>query len=270
MDTRSAGDRHGRPWRAAGVLLVALLTLGGTAMLTAGLKPAPAQPPQPVDVVTGDEPAPTGEPAVGGESAADAEPEAAPGSAAGPDWASGWSETGPPPTPGATPPSTGPAAPSPAAPAPLPRSEPVKITIPKIKVNAKIMSVGLHADGTVEVPSLKQAHLAGWYRLGVSPGEIGNAVVVGHVDSAAMGPAVFFRLGALKKADQVQVTRTDGSVVRFAVDTVKSYPKTAFPAELVYGSSDSARLQVVTCGGVFDKKKGSYPNNIVVSATRIP
>ncbi|MEO3746328.1 class F sortase [Plantactinospora sp. B5E13] len=260
VDTGSAGGRHGRPWRAAGVLLVALLALGGTATLTAGLNPAPAQPPQPADVVTGAALDPT--PELGEESGVDVEP----GPEPEPDWASGWTESGP--TPGQATPPTGPGRPSPTGPAPLPRSEPVKITIPKIKVNATIISVGLNADGTVQVPSLKQAHLAGWYKVGVSPGEIGNAVVVGHVDSAAMGPAVFFRLGALKPGDRIQVTRADGSVVRFAVDTVRSYPKTAFPAELVYGSSDDARLQVVTCGGVFDRKKGSYPNNIVVSATR--
>ncbi|MFC6022359.1 class F sortase [Plantactinospora solaniradicis] len=261
---RAAGGRHGQPWRAAGVVLVALLALSGTALVATGLNPAPAQPPQP----------------------ADSEPELAPE----PDWASGselgpelGSEPGPElgpelesatPTPSTT---TGPARTRPPArasvtpaPAALPRSEPTKIAIPKIKVNAKIISVGLNGDGTVQVPSLKQAQLAGWYKVGASPGEIGNAVVVGHVDSAAMGPAVFFKLGALKRGDELRVTRKDGKVVRFSVDTVKSYPKTAFPAELVYGAADTARLQVVTCGGRFDRKKGSYPNNIVVSATRIP
>jgi sortase (surface protein transpeptidase) len=156
------------------------------------------------------------------------------------------------------------------APAGLSRSEPTKIAIPKIQVNAKIIAVGLNEDGTIQVPPLKQAQLAGWYRMGVSPGEVGNAVVVGHVDSAAMGPAVFFKLGLLKRGDEVQVSRKDGKVVRFRVDAVKSYPKTKFPSELVYGSADTARLQVVTCGGKFDRKKRSYPDNIVVSATRLP
>jgi sortase (surface protein transpeptidase) len=249
---RGAGGRHGKPWRAAGVVLVALLTLSGTALVATGLNPAPAQPPQPVD----------------------SEPETAPE----PDWATG-SDLGselesatPAPSTTAGPARTRPPARASMTPAPvaLPRSEPTKIEIPKIKVNAKIVSVGLNGDGTVQVPPLKQAQLAGWYKVGASPGEIGNAVVVGHVDSAAMGPAVFFKLGALKRGDELRVTRKDGKTVRFRVDTVKSYPKTAFPAELVYGAADTARLQVVTCGGKFDRKKGSYPNNIVVSATRIP
>ena len=234
--TSGAGGRRGEPWRAAGVVLVALLALTGTALLGAGLNPAPAQPPQPV-----------------GEAPADPES----------DWAA--------PTPSASAGSARPGtpAPKPSAAVAMPRSEPTGIAIPKIKVNAKIMSLGLNADGTVQVPPLKQAKQAGWYRLGPTPGEIGNAVIVGHVDSASIGPAVFFGLGSLKAGDAIQVTRKDGTVARFTVDKITSYPKTAFPSELVYGTADTAKLQVVTCGGTFDRKKRSYPNNIVVSASLV-
>ncbi|MEO3923782.1 class F sortase [Micromonosporaceae bacterium B7E4] len=244
MPTRRAGGRHGKPWRAAGVTLVVLLALSGTALLTSGLNPAPAQPPQPAETEAGEA---TPQP--------ESTPEPLPSSSPAPG-----TPTGQPGTPTGEPPQ----------PAELPRSTPVRITIPKIKVNAKIMSVGVNDDGTVQVPPLKQAQLAGWYNAGASPGEFGNAVVVGHVDSAVTGPAVFFRLGALKRGDRVEVTRKDGKVVRFAVDAVKSYPKTSFPSELVYGAADTAQLQLVTCGGTFDRKKRSYRNNVIVSATRIP
>ncbi|MDG4789539.1 class F sortase [Micromonospora sp. WMMD1102] len=248
MPTRRAGGRHGKPWRAAGVTLVVLLAISGTALLTAGLNPAPAQPPQPADTEAaetspqpGSTPRPPLPPAPG-------TPTGQPGAPTGPGMPTG----GPPPL------------------AELPRSEPVRIGIPKIRVDAEIMPLGVEADGTVQVPPLKQAHRAGWYKLGASPGEFGNAVVVGHVDSAAIGPAVFFRLGSLERGDRIEVVRADGELVRFAVDAVKSYPKTSFPSELVYGTADAARLQVVTCGGSFDRKEGSYRNNVIVSATRIP
>lgn len=258
--TRSTGGRHGQPWRAAGVVLIALLAFAGTALVTAGLNPAPAQPPQPVDA------APAGS---GPESGADPQLRSAAESGTATDRTEPTQTPTPTQTstPGGVPPGAGPKATPPPG---LPRSEPVRIAIPDIKVNAEVVPLGLNGDGTVQVPSLKQAQRAGWYKLGVSPGEIGNAVIVGHVDSAAMGPAVFFRLGALHRGDEVRVTRKDGVVVRFRVDAVKSYPKTAFPSELVYGTANTARLQVVTCGGTFDRKKHSYPNNIVVSATRIP
>ncbi|TWJ26250.1 sortase family protein [Micromonospora endolithica] len=148
----------------------------------------------------------------------------------------------------------------------LPRSAPTKITIPRIGVDASVMSLGTNPDGTVEVPPLEQAQLAGWYGNGVSPGEVGNAVIVGHVDSAKIGPAVFFSLGATQPGDPVTVTRADGRQVTFTVEAVRAYPKDAFPTELVYGPADRPGLRVVTCGGVFDAAAGGYPDNVVVFA----
>lgn len=153
------------------------------------------------------------------------------------------------------------------APVGLPRSTPSRIVIPRIDVNASIMELGTNPDGTVEVPPLDQAQLAGWYEPGASPGEVGNSVIVGHVDSAMIGPAVFYSLGALDPGDAISVVRDDGRQVDFTVDSVVSYPKTEFPTELVYGPTDQIGLRVVTCGGTFDEAANSYPDNIVVFAT---
>ncbi|MCW3845407.1 class F sortase, partial [Micromonospora yasonensis] len=149
----------------------------------------------------------------------------------------------------------------------LPRSAPTTISIPRIGVDAEIMSLGMNPDGTVQVPPLDQAMKAGWYSPGASPGEAGNAVIVGHVDSAKIGPAVFFNLGALQQGDTISVAREDGSTATFMVDEVKSYPKTAFPTELVYGPSDKPGLRVVTCGGTFDQNARSYVDNVIVFAS---
>ncbi|MGC4854633.1 class F sortase [Micromonospora sp. DT4] len=154
-----------------------------------------------------------------------------------------------------------------AAPAGLTRSAPTTIEIPRIGVNATIMSLGTNPDGTVQVPPLEQADQAGWYEPGASPGETGNAVIVGHVDSAKLGPAVFFDLGSLVPGDTITVRRADGQPATFRVDSVKSYPKTSFPTELVYGPNDRPGLRVVTCGGQFDEAVRSYRDNVVVFAT---
>ncbi|MCX4390946.1 class F sortase [Micromonospora peucetia] len=152
---------------------------------------------------------------------------------------------------------------------PLHRAEPVDVRIPAIDLRARVIPVGADAEGRLEVPPLDQPTLAGWYRHGVSPGETGNAVLVGHVDSAA-GPAVFFDLGRLRAGDTVRVTRADASVATFAVDGVGSYPKDRFPTDLVYGPSDATGLRLITCGGRFDRDTGGYVDNVVVFATRVP
>ncbi|SES75278.1 class F sortase [Geodermatophilus poikilotrophus] len=147
----------------------------------------------------------------------------------------------------------------------LPRSVPVRLDIPRIGVHTELIALGLNPDGTVAVPPLDPGSPAGWYQYLASPGEPGPAVLLGHVDSHR-GPAVFHRLPDLAPSDAVVVRRADGRSVVFAVESVHTYPKTAFPTEAVYGTSGDPVLRLVTCGGVFDRAQRAYLANVVVYA----
>lgn len=161
---------------------------------------------------------------------------------------------------------TGSPAPPPAD--PVRRSPPVALDIPAIKVHSTLLTLGLNPDGTVEVPPVDSPQ-AGWYKDSPTPGELGPAVILGHVDSAKAGPGVFYELRALRPGDDISVTRADGSVVAFRVDRVAEYPKQAFPTDAVYGDIDHAGLRLVTCGGTFDAATRSYVDNIVVYASSV-
>jgi hypothetical protein len=141
------------------------------------------------------------------------------------------------------------------------RSLPVTLRIPSIGVTVPLSTLGLNFDGTVQVPSDYQQ--PGWFRLGPTPGQVGSAVILGHVDDHK-GPAVFFQIRSLVRGDQVNVTLADGVTAQFAVTSVAMYSKPDFPAQQVYGSHGSSALQLVTCGGAFDRQSGSYLSNIVV------
>jgi len=141
------------------------------------------------------------------------------------------------------------------------RSVPVSLRVPAIAVSVPLSTLGLNLDGSVQVPT--SVTEPGWFRLGPTPGQIGSAVILGHVDSY-QGPGVFFELRALQAGDQVQVTLADGVVANFAVTAVATYTKTQFPAQQVYGSHGTSALQLVTCGGTFDTQTGHYLSNIVV------
>lgn len=141
------------------------------------------------------------------------------------------------------------------------RSVPLMLRVPAIDLAVPLGSLGLNIDGTVQVPTGTQQ--PGWFRLGPTPGQIGSAVILGHVDSK-LGPGVFFQLRALAAGDVVDVDLSDGVTARFTVDSVAMYSKLQFPAQRVYGSHGSSALQLVTCGGVFDHQTGSYLSNIVV------
>jgi LPXTG-site transpeptidase (sortase) family protein len=106
---------------------------------------------------------------------------------------------------------------------------------------------------------------AGWFAAGPVPGDVGPAVIAGHVDSRT-GPAVFFRLEELSPGDTVLVTRSDGRDVEFRVTEVARYPKDDFATEEVYGPTTGAELRLITCGGTFDPSRRSYEDNVVVYA----
>ena len=149
-------------------------------------------------------------------------------------------------------------------PAPLPPSEPTSIRIPSIKVNAPLLALGLDASGHLDTPPVAKANLVGWYRGGAAPGSPGNAIMAGHADTRS-GPAVFYRLGLLRKDDTVEVRRRDGRTAVFSIDAVRSYPKNSLPDDPVYGPTDRPELRIITCGGKYDRQSG-YPDNVVVFA----
>ena len=144
---------------------------------------------------------------------------------------------------------------------PVARSAPVTLHVAAIGLTVSVSELGLNPDGTVEVPTDIQE--PGWFRLGPSPGQIGSAVILGHVDSYR-GPAVFFQLRTLHAGDSVEVLLADGVMTHFVVTSVVMYPKTQFPDQEVYGSHGHSDLQLVTCGGTFDSQSGHYLSNVVV------
>jgi hypothetical protein len=174
--------------------------------------------------------------------------------------------TGPQPPP--APPGIDRAAPlgEPRAPAPrgspLPRSEPSGIRIPEIGVRTRIDEVTRAADGSVDMPT--DPDHAGWYTGSVTPGESGNTIVVGHLDSRS-GPAAFYGLGALRKGSRIMITRRDGSTAHFGVTAREVWAKDDFPSHRVYGPTMSPTLTLITCAG-WDDERRTYRSNLVLTA----
>ncbi len=154
----------------------------------------------------------------------------------------------------------------------LASSPPVSISIPAIGVTSTLLYVGLNPDGTIQVPPLNDPPLtneAAWYEYSPTPGEPGPSIIEGHVDTAAYGPSVFFRLGALKPGDLVDITLADHQVAVFKITGVRLYPKSHFPTSAVYGSTDYAALRLITCGGSFDEQSHHYRSNVVAFASLV-
>jgi hypothetical protein len=58
---------------------------------------------------------------------------------------------------------------------------PVSVTVPSVGISSKLVRLGLHDDRTMEVPV--DYDVAGWYVHGPRPGDLGPAIIAGHVDS---------------------------------------------------------------------------------------
>jgi sortase (surface protein transpeptidase) len=242
--TDQHGERGGR-YRAALAVLVAVLAVGGLVAVfgfIAAQPGPPSQPPVAAQARTGPPTDTSSTPSSGPSLAEPSNPTPAPAS----------SSRAP------TPRTVGPS---------LPRSLPVELNITSIGVHSALMTLGTNADGSVQVPPLGGGAPAGWYRGSPTPGQLGPAVVLGHVHDHA-GPAVFYELGGLKPGARVSVTRADHRVAVFRVDRVDSYAKDRFPTAEVYGNTDRAELRLITCGS-WNSATGQYERNIVVSATLV-
>jgi hypothetical protein len=149
----------------------------------------------------------------------------------------------------------------------MPPSTPVRITVPRVGIDAQVISVGMARNGALGVPPFTDALKAGWYDKGPTPGENGPAVIDAHVDAVNLPTrrAAFFELGAVRPGDRVEVTRADGTVADFSVDSVEVVRKRDFPTAKVYGPLTYAGLRLITCGGTFNRHAG-YLDNVVVYA----
>ena len=146
-------------------------------------------------------------------------------------------------------------------------ARPARMVVPHIGVDNPVVPVGLHPDVSLVVPD--EAHVAGWYSGFSRPGQTGRpAVIAGHnVWGGRIG--VFYRLHQLVPGDILEIRGEDDSTVRFEVERIEQHPKDAFPTNRVYDATDRADLRVITCGGLFDRSRGSHVDNIIVFAVLV-
>jgi sortase (surface protein transpeptidase) len=162
----------------------------------------------------------------------------------------------------------GPPEPPPPAYPVLEPSRPTRLTIPSIKVDAPILTVGLGPDGSIGVPPVTRHNEAGWFDQGPTPGQYGPALIVGHVDTRT-GPSVFHDLGNMRPGQRINVRRQDGTVAIFEVNSVERFGKSKLPIERVYGDFTRPSLRLITCGGTWLGYGRGYSDNLIVFASLV-
>jgi LPXTG-site transpeptidase (sortase) family protein len=146
----------------------------------------------------------------------------------------------------------------------------IRVLIPKIGVDASIESVGRTAGGNMAVP--RSFETVGWYKYGVEPGELGNAVLAGHLDNGKGSPGVFYHLNELAIGDKVEVANKEGERAEFRVTGIQVVDYLSPPAAVlsqVFGTSTKARLNLITCDGIWIPEKKKYSDRLIVYTERI-
>lgn len=139
---------------------------------------------------------------------------------------------------------------------------PLRLQIPKLKIDAAIESVGSAANGSMGIP--KKVDNVAWYAPGIAPGEVGNAVIAGHLDRANGSPAVFWSIGKLKVGDELIVVSANQLKYHFAVTRVQAYPYDEAPMDDIFGFALQSQLNLITCNGVWNQGAHNYSKRLVV------
>jgi LPXTG-site transpeptidase (sortase) family protein len=150
----------------------------------------------------------------------------------------------------------------------LPKSAPLSIDIPKIGVQSTLLSLGFGRHRGIQLPPVSTPMQAGWFSGGPAPGQIGPAVIFGHV-AGDHQEGIFARLDELVPGDLVLIKRQDGSTANFRVTHIEELSKGSFPIDAVHGHTTDAELRLVTCGPAFDQLTHTYRDNIIVFATLV-
>ena len=141
----------------------------------------------------------------------------------------------------------------------------LKIDTGAVQVDAAIEYVGKVAsgpnEGAMDVP--KAWENVAWYEPGYLPGEPGNSVLAGHLDSTT-GPAVFYKLDQIKVGDILTVVDKDNRSIQFRVTKSQVYYNDEAPLYEIFGPSDESHLNLITCDGAFDRNSKEYDRKLVV------
>ncbi len=144
---------------------------------------------------------------------------------------------------------------------------PERLKIPSILVDATVQDVGITRKGNMSTPS--NFTDVGWFKYGTVPGEMGSAVIAGHVDNGLALPGVFANLDKIKVGDDIYVETAGGKKIQFKVTSKKLYEYTDKTDE-VFNENDGSYLKLITCAGVWLPENRTHDQRLVVTAIKIP
>jgi len=154
---------------------------------------------------------------------------------------------------------------------------PLRLLIPRIGLNAGILALGPAENGAMQAPQRGGPHDpvwsdVYWWDVGTIPGQIGNAVIAGHVDRPDGSPATFTSLDKLQVGDSIEVQTAGGQTLYFRV-TEKATPSANVRSSndptmgRIFGPALEPHLNLITCWGQWNGN--SFDQRLVIYSTLV-
>ncbi len=145
--------------------------------------------------------------------------------------------------------------------------QPRSINIQSISAFGLIQKVGVNSSNAITAPS--NINFAGWYTGSVKPGEVGLSIIDGHV-SGKYSDGIFKNLKNLRSGDRFDIEYGDKSIVNFEVIEVITAP-VGSSAEYLFEKKQKipAQLNLITCGGKYNKSTETFESRVIVVSEKI-
>ncbi len=158
-------------------------------------------------------------------------------------------ETPPPTTPKAEIPATG-------------ADTPIRVSIPSINLDKKIVGVGVNSKNEMAVPAGSTDNV-GWFKFGPKPGEVGSAVLDAHVFAA------FADLKYVAPGADIYVETASGERLHFVVEKSQTYALADLSPATLFGATSERHLNLITCAGQLTPDHSTYDHRLVLFAALV-
>jgi sortase (surface protein transpeptidase) len=148
---------------------------------------------------------------------------------------------------------------------------PKYLKINKLGVSSRVIALGVTTKNELKAPT--NIYDTGWYNASANPGDtasMGAVLIDGHVHGPTL-PGVFYNLKKLVAGDTIQIVRGDDQIFTYEVRKVQNYDADKLVMGMTLNSIEpgKAGLNLITCGGKFNKVTQQYEQRTVVFAVQI-
>ena len=135
---------------------------------------------------------------------------------------------------------------------------PLYLYIPSIKLLSPVQGVGVNERGNMDVPG-EYTNNVGWYERGVTPGNVGTAVIDAH------NTAAFKKLDQVSVGAEIYVYTSAGEWLHFVTTNAQTYSMDTLSPATLFAPANAPQINLITCAGL-SLGNGEATHRLIVSA----